>query len=484
MINSNSRSIRHTAICLLLLLIFTAAAQRTRPSESRPAPSAAEKNEIAEKAVLLSEDIDRTFDALAYLPPAVSFLGGSRIKDGDRVCETAIETGKMMGRFGVPVCTGGGRGIMEFVPRGFLEGRKEGPCSESNPFKAVRSTMSLKASLDDLRTQAFIIKLPNEKGANPSIEVYTELETLPIRKLALMQNKRGFCFFPGGFGTMDEFYELWDLKCRRKVNGPVALVGSGFWREQLDVLDGTAVKARRLITAGEMSLVSGSATDEPSQIISILAGKDSSSDLAIYRGKEISGLKKDLSEAAGYYLKAGEAVVFLGSPKLYADDSAYSATLSVAMQCAHRGIAMRAGDGGNMAKLVSSGAAQGSGRPQIEAFLQRSDKIPADAAGIKTVSVESTVIHKAFISEKMRALVALPGDVHALSELFGILCLMQNGIIERKPVILLGKSYWTPFVTALRKTMCKGGRMLIAPDDLSLVTVTDSPAEAMALISP
>lgn len=482
MIISLVKSRWRIVICLMLIVLSTAAAHLAWPSDRQTASSAGKKDEIAGKAALLSEDIDRTFDALASLPPAVSFLGGSRIREGDRFCETAVETGKMMGRFGVPVCTGGGRGIMEFVPRGFLEGRKEGPCSESNPFSAVRSMLSDKGSREDCRTQAFIIRLPNEKGANPSIEVYTELETLPIRKLALMQNKRGFCFFPGGFGTMDEFYELWDLKCRGKVKGPVALVGSGFWREQLDVLDGTAVKARRLITAGEMSLLSGSAADEPSRIISLLA--QSSADLSADREKEISGLKKDLSEAAGYYIKAGDAVVFLGSPKLYADDSSYAAALSVAMQCAHRGIVLRAGNGGNLARLVSSGAAQGSGRPRIEAFLLRSDVIPADTAVNRSAAVESTVIHKAFISEKMRALVALPGDVHTLSELFGILCLMQNGLIERKPVILIGKSYWTPFVAALRKSMCEGDRMLIAPDDLSLVTVTDSPADAMALISP
>ncbi len=482
----DSQNKPHFGMVFILSVSIAAAAMAPEAgaSESKPEISVPEKNAIFDEAALLSDDLDKTYEALKALPPAITFLGGARIREEDHYCITAVLTGGLIAGYGIPVCTGGGTGIMEFIPRGYLQARHKCAKNAENPFTPVRSSLSTQAKSDDCRTQAFIIKLPREQKANLSIEVFTELRTLPIRKLALMENKRGFGIFPGGFGTMDEFYELWDLKCRGKINAPVALVGCEFWRHQLTVIEDTAVKSRSLITHSELSMVSDSTVDEPSQIISVLSGSAGSGDLETDPEKDLSQLKKDIQKASEYYMQNEDAVIFLGSPRLIAGDSACATAESVSMQCAQRGISLRTGDGGNVALSVVHGARKGAEKPELEAFLLQSDILPAEIAGLRITTVESTVIHKAFISKKMRAILVLPGDVHALSELFGVLCLMQNGIIDRKPVILLGKSYWSPLVRALKKTMCEGKRMLIAPEDLRLLTITDLPGEAMALISP
>ncbi|MHC9538346.1 MAG: LOG family protein [Vulcanimicrobiota bacterium] len=480
----NLKSLWCLFILILLLSAFATPVPEAWASENKPELPDTQKNYILEEAALLSGDIDKAFGALKTLAPAITFLGGARIREGDRYCTIAVETGSLLAGYGVPICTGGGTGIMEFIPQGYLKTHQHGTGNTVNPFTSVRSTVSTGAKSDDCRTQAFIIKLPKEQKANPFIEVFTELKTLPIRKLALMENKTGFGFFPGGFGTMDEFYELWDLKCRRELSVPVALVGTEFWQEQLTALEEAAVKSRRLITGAELLMVSDSTVDEPSQIISALSRNGGSGDIESDPERKSSLLRKDIQKASEYYVHNKDAVVFLGSPGIFADDITCAVARSVSLQCAHRGIALRTGDGGNVARAVAYGAREGSEKAEIQAFLLQSDIIPAEIPGIEITTVQSTVIHKAFISKKMRALLVLPGDVHTFSELFGILCLMQNNMIGRKPVILIGKSFWTPFVSVLKKTMCQKERMLIAPDDLSLITITDSPREAMELIAP
>jgi len=471
-------------ILILLLSAFAASISEAWASDSEPELTANQNNYILEEAALLSADIEKTFEALKTIPPAITFLGGARNREEDRCFVTAVETGSLIAEFSIPICTGGGTGIMEFVPRGYLKARKNGAGSLSNPSIPVKPALAAGTKSIDCRTQAFIIKLPNEQKANPFIEVFTELRTLPIRKLALMENKIGFAFFPGGFGTMDEFYELWDLKCRGKISAPVALAGCRFWQEHLTVIEKAAVKSRNLITGPELSMVSESTVDEPSEIISVLFRNEASVKIESDPEKKASLLKKDIDRASEYYSHKKDAVVFLGSPGIFAHDTAYATALSISMQCAHLGIPLRTGAGGNVARAVVYGAGEGRERPDVQAFLLQNDVIASGKPGLTIATVESTVIHKAFISKKMRALVVLPGDVHTLSELFGILCLMQNNMIERKPVILIGKSFWIPIVLTLKKTMCEGERMLIAPGDLSLITVIDSPEEAMALIAP
>lgn len=479
-----AKYIWHLLVLILLLSASAAPFPEAWASENKPELPGTQKNDILEEAALLSGDLATIREAFKALPPAITFLGGARIREKDRYCITAVETGGLLAEYGVPICTGGGTGIMEFIPRGYLQARRQGAGNTANPFTPVKSTLSATAKSNDCRTQAFIIKLPKEQKANPFIEVFTELKTLPIRKLALMENKTGFGFFPGGFGTMDEFYELWDLKCRGELSAPVALVGTEFWQEQLAVIEEAAVKSRPLITRSELSMVSDSTVDAPSQIISVLAGNGGSVNIETDHEKYFSLIEKDIQKASEYYMGKKDAVVFLGSPRLFADDTACATASAVSLQCAHRGIPVRTGDGGNVARAVAYGAREGAGKAEIQAFLLQSDVIPAEIPGLEITTVESTIIHKAFISKKMRALLVLPGDVHTFSELFGILCLIQNNMIERKPVILIGKSFWTPFVSALKKTMCEGERMLIAPGDLSLITITDSPKEAMALIAP
>ena len=127
---------------------------------------------------------------------------------------------------------------------------------------------------------------------------------------------------------------------------------------------------------------------------------------------------------------------------------------------------------------------EGDPSSTVDCFTMQSDEVSPHIECLSIAPpVESTIIHKAFIGRKNSALVALPGDMNTLSELFGVMCSMQTRTIERKPIILVGREYWTPIVKALKLTMLNNQRSLISKDDLNMLTITDDPEEIRTIIT-
>ncbi len=83
---------------------------------------------------------------------------------------------------------------------------------------------------------------------------------------------------------------------------------------------------------------------------------------------------------------------------------------------------------------------------------------------------------------KAQAVVALPGGLGTLDELFTILTQIQTGKLPEMPVVLVGKEYWEPIFETLRQQMLGDQRQTISPEDLERVVMTDKPAEVFRTI--
>ena len=147
----------------------------------------------------------RVLDGLA---PAVSVFGSSRSPEGSWEYQTARQIGRLLARAGVPVVTGGGPGVMEAANRGAHE---EGGDS---------------AGLN--------IELPHEQKPNRYINRPASFRYFLTRKYFLTRYSFGFAIFPGGFGTMDELFELLVLyNTNRTERRPIVLVGTEYWSDLL-----------------------------------------------------------------------------------------------------------------------------------------------------------------------------------------------------------------------------------------------------------
>jgi len=161
----------------------------------------------------------RGFRALHFVGPCVTVFGSARTKPEDPYYDLARQVGRRLAEAGFATMTGGGPGIMEAANRGAKEA----------------GGVSIGCNID----------LPQEQRHNDYLDLWVDFKYFFVRKLMLMKYSYGFIILPGGFGTMDEFFETVTLIQTGKIAGfPLVVMGSEFWDELFDFLQ------RRMVPAG------------------------------------------------------------------------------------------------------------------------------------------------------------------------------------------------------------------------------------------
>ncbi|MDP7004820.1 MAG: TIGR00730 family Rossman fold protein [Phycisphaerales bacterium] len=182
-------------------------------------------------------------DALSKLPPAVSVFGSARMPTSSPHYQSAVKCGELLVKAGFGVITGGGPGIMEAANKG--------------AFEAGGTSVGLN------------ITLPKEQDANQYQNIELDFRYFFIRKVMFVKYARGFVIFPGGFGTLDEFFESLTLMQTLKILPfPVVLVGSDYWSSLVDWMRLTLAENFGTIDTDDLDLFS--IVDEPSDAVQII----------------------------------------------------------------------------------------------------------------------------------------------------------------------------------------------------------------------
>lgn len=147
---------------------------------------------------IMAEFVDG-WQFLADFKRTVTFFGSARFKKGDRWYEEAHKLGKMLALEGFSIITGGGPGIMEAGNQGAFEAKRE------SKKKDVGDSIGLN------------IKLPFEQRINKYVEKAVAFHYFFVRKVMLSYYAQAYVYFPGGFGTLDEAFELITLVQTRKI---------------------------------------------------------------------------------------------------------------------------------------------------------------------------------------------------------------------------------------------------------------------------
>lgn len=168
------------------------------------------------------------FRCLHFMGPCITVFGSARFKEDHPYYQQAREFGKRIAALGFTTMTGGGPGIMEAANRGAYEsGGVSVGCN---------------------------IQLPFEQKENPYLHKSVTFEHFFVRKVLLIKYSYAFIIMPGGFGTMDEFFETLTLVQTKTITQfPIVLFGKEYYRELLETIEDMAEKGT--ISKEDMNLV-------------------------------------------------------------------------------------------------------------------------------------------------------------------------------------------------------------------------------------
>ena len=187
------------------------------------------------------------FDELSKVGPAVSIFGSSRTQADHPYYKLAEQTAAALAKAGFGVITGGGGGIMEAANKGALE--------------AGGQSVGLN------------IEIPEEQVANPFQNLSLSFRYFFARKMMFMKYAQAFIIFPGGFGTMDEFFEsLTLIQTMKMAHFPVILMGSSFWSGLLDWIKSEMLETQQNISPEDLDIYT--VTDDPAEAVRIIRGSE------------------------------------------------------------------------------------------------------------------------------------------------------------------------------------------------------------------
>ena len=171
------------------------------------------------------------YEKLSQLGPCVSIFGSARTKPDNKFYKETVEISESIVKLGLGVITGGGPGIMEAANKGAQ--------------KAGGVSVGLN------------IDLPHEQMPNPFIDSdkVIDFDYFFVRKVMFVRYAQAFVVMPGGFGTLDEFFEAITLIQTHKIERfPVILYGSEFWSGCIEWIKNIVCKKFNNVSEEEMFL--------------------------------------------------------------------------------------------------------------------------------------------------------------------------------------------------------------------------------------
>lgn len=177
---------------------------------------------------IMAEFVDG-FQFIGDFKKVVTFFGSARFEETDEHYQTAQELGRLLAKNKYTVLTGGGPGVMEAANRGAYEAGGE--------------------------SVGLNIQLPFEQRINPYVKKGIGFHYFFTRKVMLSTSAQAYVFFPGGFGTLDEFFEIITLIQTKKMPPiPVVCVGDDYWNGLLAFIKANVLKKHEAINPKDLKL--------------------------------------------------------------------------------------------------------------------------------------------------------------------------------------------------------------------------------------
>jgi hypothetical protein len=172
------------------------------------------------------------FEAMAKIGPCISIFGSARTTAGHKYYDLAVELARRLAEEGFGIITGGGPGIMEAANKG--------------------------ANMAGGTSVGLNIALPFEQSANKFIDNDKSLDFdyFFVRKVMFTKYSQGFIMMPGGWGTLDEFFEVATLiQTRKFTQTPMICMGSEYWKGLFHWMDTIMHQQEGNISPGDLDMI-------------------------------------------------------------------------------------------------------------------------------------------------------------------------------------------------------------------------------------
>lgn len=403
-------------------------------------------------------EIVEGYQFLSELSKEVVILGSARIPPNDRYYKTAVDLGRLLGKNGFTTVTGGGPGIMEAANKGAYEAGGE--------------------------SVGLNIQLPFEQRINPYVKKATAFYYFFTRKVMLTSPGNAFVFFPGGFGTLDEFFEVVDyMELGFMDKAPIVLVGREFWSPIVEFLKEKSIGEVGSLsekeianwyiveTAEEAFEIVKHSPDRPNVCDGDLSNPlcaDGTTEWKVFR------IMAELVEGFEFLTKLGKNVTVLGTKSLKPGSAYYNAAYTLGKVLSESGHMVVTGGGPGIMEAANKGAFEAGGQ-SVGINIRIGEQERTNNYLTKSADFFFPFVRKLIITAPSKAFVFFPGGFGTLHQLFELLTLQETGKMEKLPILLYGREFWQPMVEVVNNLYTKF--KTISKSDQTLFSFIDSPEE-------
>ena len=393
---------------------------------------------------IMSEFVEG-FQFLGELKNEVVVLGSARLAPNNKYYKIAQELGHILGKNGITTITGGGPGIMEAANRGAHEAGGE--------------------------SIGLNIQLPFEQRTNPYVKKSIGFYYFFTRKIMLTSPGNAFVFFPGGFGTLDELFEVTDLMEQGYMaESPIVLVGSEFWKPIINFVREKSGNMVGAVTESEIN--KWHLVDDAHEAFSYIKGikdrpnyyspqidKQGGADWRIFR------IMAELVDGFEFLTQIKNGATILGTKNIMPGSRYYDAAHELGKELARLGYTVVTGGGPGIMEAANRGAFEAGGESiginmRVKGVERRNNFMT------RTIGFSFPFVRKLIITAPSSGFTFFPGGLGTLHQLFELLTLIETGKIEKIPLCLYNSEFWAPMVDIINvmyddfKTISKGDREL------------------------
>jgi uncharacterized protein (TIGR00730 family) len=403
------------------------------------------------------------YDFINDLQRTVAILGSARTKPSNKYYKEAVKLGKLLGKGGYTTLTGAGPGIMEAANKGAYEAKGE--------------------------SVGINIELPFEQIINPYVKKAQGFDYFFTRKVMLLSPAQAFVFFPGGYGTMDEFFEVFDLmEIGQLQDAPLIVVGSEYWQPVLDflknqalgheILDQEMFNRVFLVETAEEAYDIISSTKEISSALCPLSPDQFACEKEI--NWRVFKIMAELVEGFDTVTRFTDDVTVLGSKSLDEETEYYHQAYRLGLALGRKKYTVVTGGGPGITEAANKGAYQ-VGATSLGLIMKYDHQDMGNPYLNSHSLFQYPFTRKLILTAPSHAFVVFPGGLGTMHQTFELLTLMQTEKARKIPVIFFDSAYWKPMLDFIENILLKKFKT-ISPGDEKYYTVVDDIDEAMKII--